>query len=721
MEKNNNFKVKLKDFANGTSSAVLIILFVVAIIQFYCITTPAEQHGDWYLEIYRLAKSSADYSKYLFSVNMMEGIFMGLCGAILAGIQGSFAFRKSKCTSILSKGISRKAVFNSRIYPSIIGLCLTVVVPKLYAYHANVEADGFSLELFSFCAADFLALMTTGLFVYTVIIVCCFITKHWMDAIFTSGTMLFFGSITKSLVADLLHTTLYGGRRVGINFVDSTNLLDPMQVTASLLTQEVSYEYAETNKVYFLIAGSVIMLIACFVALHFIRKHFCTTFKAENIGRLSDNKAAIMFNKITLGLLGASIAISGIYQYFDPFFNNTIVIIIALSGVACGLVFILLYNLFTSERFHFNKKDLIPLATTCAVIALCLVLGATSFFGLYDKIPDVKEVESVTVSVPFDGFVPIPDIDTGFTTADVFNTTTLELTNEESIKLATEIHSAAVRDKTPEFAGNIHLKYKLKNGTVIERQYNQISESAYDCALALWDTPEVKEFYKNVLFPTQEMLEDAQKGSVLQAYTDDDSVIEIVSKSYIREPLFVTTRNKNRMIKEAIYKDICALSYKDYFMPEAPQLGAITIDYKKVVYSYDKPFIFHVTDKCVNTIKVLKELNLFEKMELSYPIKSVYCIDTAEYMKNQLPLANAVYLNPATEKAIENIHMPYYDIMHNNFGLNSPDIEQYNVTDSSQWKSLFDSAYMSYYIKNEGKILVIDYEEHPRMFYVIPE
>lgn len=721
MEKNNNFKIKLKDFANGTSSAVLIILFVVAIIQFYGITTPAEQHGEWYLEIYRVAKSSADYSKYLFSVNMMEGIFMGLCGAILAGIQGSFAFRKSKCSAILSKGISRKAVFNSRIYPSIIGLFLTVVVPKLYAYHANVEADGFSLELVRFCLADFLALMTTGLFVYTVIIVCCFITKHWMDAIFTSGAILFFGSITKSLIADLLHTTLYGGRRVGINFVDSTNMLDPMQVTASLLTQEVSYEYAETNNVYFLIAGSVIMLIACFVALHFIRKHFCTGFKAENIGRLSDNKVAIMFNKITLGLLGASIAVSGVYQYFDPFFNNTIVIIIALSGVACGLVFILLYNLFTSERFHFNKKDLIPLATTCIVIALCLVLGATSFFGLYDKVPEAEEVESVTVSVPFDGFVPIPDISTGFTTADVFNTTTLELTNEESIKLATEIHSAAVSDKTPEFAGNVYLKYTLKNGTVIERQYNQVSESAYDCALALWDTPEVKKFYKNVLFPTKEMLEDTQKGSVLQAYTDDDSVIEIVSKSYIREPLFVTTRNKNRMIKEAIYKDICALSYKDYFMPESPQLGAITIDYKKVVYSYDKPFIFHVTDKCVNTIKVLKELNLFEKMELSYPIKSVYCIDTAEYMKNQLPLANAVYLNPATEKAIENIHVPYYDIMHNNFGLNSPDIEQYNVTDSSQWKTLFDSAYMSYYIKNEGKILVIDYEDHPRMFYVIPE
>ena len=720
MEKNNNFKIKLKDFANGTSSAVLIILFVVAIIQFYCITTPTEQHGEWYLQIYRLAKSSADYSKYLFSVNMMEGIFMGLCGAILAGIQGSFAFRKAKCSAILSKGIGRKAVFNSRIYPSIIGLCLTVVMPKLFAYHANIEADGFSLELVRFCLADFLALMTTGLFVYTVIIACCFITKHWMDAIFTSGAILFFGSITKSLVADLLHTTLYGGRQVGINFVDSTNLLDPMQVTASLLTQEVSYEYAETNNVYFLIAGSVIMLIACFVALHFIRKHFCTGFKAENIGRLSDNKVAIMFNKITLGLLGASIAVSGVYQYFEPFFNNTVVIIIALSGVACGSVFILLYNLFTSERFHFNKKDLIPLTTTCIVIALCLVLGATSFFGLYDKVPDAEEVESVTVSVPFDGFVPVPDISTGFTTADVFNTTTLELTNAESIKLATEIHSAAVSDKTPEFAGNVYLKYTLKNGTVIERQYNQISESAYDCALALWDTPEVKEFYKNVLFPTKEMLDDTQKGSVLQAYTDDDSVIEIVSKSYIREPLFVTTRNKNRMIKEAIYKDICALSYKDYFMPEAPQLGAITIDYKKVVYSYDKPFIFHVTDKCVNTIKVLKELNLFEKLELSYPIKSVYCIDTAEYMKNQLPLANAVYLNPATEKAIENIHVPYYDIMHNNFGLNSPDIEQYNVTDSSQWKPLYDSAYMSYYIKNEGKILVIDYEDYARMFYVIP-
>ena len=719
MEKNNNFKVKLKDFANGTSSAVLIILFVVAIIQFYCITTPEEQHGDWYLEIYRLAKSSTNMSKYIFSVNMMEGIFMALCGAILAGIQGSFAFRKSKCTSILSKGISRKAVFNSRIYPSIIGLCLTVVVPKLYAYHANIEADGFGLELFSFCLADFLALMTTGLFVYTVIIVCCFITKHWMDAIFTSGAILFFGSITKSLVADLLHTTLYGGRQVGINFVDSTNILDPMQVTASLLTQEVSYEYAETNNVYFLIAGSVIMLIACFVALHFTKKHFCTTFKAENIGRLSDNKAAIMFNKITLGLLGASIAVSGIYQYFEPFFNNTIVIIMALSGVACGLVFILLYNLFTSERFHFNKKDLIPLTTTGAVIALCLVLGATSFFGLYDKVPEAEEVESVTVSVPFDGFVPVPDISTDFTSADVFTTTTLELTNENSIKLATEIHSAAVRDKTPEFAGNVYLKYTLKNGTAIERQYNQISESAYDCALALWDTPEIKEFYKNVLFPTKEMLEDSGKGATTLGYINDDAKITIVSKSQKKEPLQEITPAEHKQIREAIYKDICTLSYKDCFMPDTPQLGAIQIAYEESPYSFFRDFNFYITDKCTNTLKVLDELKLRDKLDLNHPIKSIYCIDTSEFISKHLPFTNAVHFNVINTETLESMHIPQYDMHHNNYITNF-DFTPYNVTDATQWQGLFDSAYMSYYIKNEGKILAVEYEGFVRQYYVIP-
>ncbi len=722
MEKNNNFKIKLKDFANGTSSAVLIILFVVAIIQFYCITTPEATAGEWHLQIYRLAKSTTNMSKYIFSVNMMEGIFMALCGAILAGIQGSFAFRKSKCSAILSKGIGRKAVFNSRIYPSIIGLCLTVIVPKLYAYHANIEADGFSLELVRFCLADFLALMTTGLFVYTVIIACCFITKHWMDAIFTSGAILFFGSITKSLVADLLHTTLYGGGRVGINFVDSTNLLDPMQVTASLLTQEVSYEFAKENTVYFLIAGSVIMLIACFVALHYTKKHFCTTFKAENIGRLSDNKTAIMFNKITVGLLGASIAVSGIYQYFEPFFNNTVVIIMALSGVACGLVFILLYNLFTSERFHFNKKDLIPLVTTCSVIVLCLVVGATSFFGLYDKVPEAEEVESVTVSIPFDGFVPTPEIDTGFTTADVFNTIELELTDKESIKLATTIHSAAVSDKTPEFAGNVYLKYTLKNGTNIIRQYNQMSESAYDCAMALWDTVEVKEFYKNVLFPTKEMLEDTGKGATALGYINDDAQINIVSKSHKKEQLSNITPAEHKKIREAIYKDICTLSYRDYFMPDSPQLGAIQIAYEYSMYSFFRDFNFYITDKCTNTLKVLEELELRDKLDLNYPIKSVYCVDTEDFLRERLPIVNAVNFNPATKKTLETLHVPYYDTEQNNYDFTpSVDLSRYNVTDATQWQGLLDSAYMGYYIKNEGKILAVDYEGFVRQYYVIPE
>lgn len=722
MEKNNNFKIKLKDFANGTSSAVLIILFVVAIIQFYCITTPEATAGEWHLQIYRLAKSTTNMSKYIFSVNMMEGIFMALCGAILAGIQGSFAFRKSKCSAILSKGIGRKAVFNSRIYPSIIGLCLTVIVPKLFAYHANIESDGFSLELLRFCLADFLALMTTGLFVYTVVTVCCFITKHWLDAVFTSGAILFFGSITKSLVSDLLHTTLYGGGRVGINFVDSTNLLDPMQVTASLLTQEVSYEFAKENTVYLLIAGSVIMIIACFVVLHFTKKHFCTTFKAENIGRLSDNKTAIMFNKITVGLLGASIAVSGIYQYFEPFFNNTVVIIMALSGAACGLVFILLCNLLTADRFHFSKKDLIPLATTCSAIVLCLVVGATNIFGLYDKVPDAKEVESVTVSVPFDGFVPVPDISTGFTTADVFNTIELELTNEESIKLATEIHSAAVSDKTPEFAGNIYLNYTLKNGTNIIRQYNHVSESAYDCAMALWDTAEVKEFYKNVLFPTKEMLEDTGKGATTLGYINDDAQINIVSKSHKKEQLSNITPAEHKKIREAIYKDICTLSYRDYFMPDTPQLGAVQIAYKESPYSFFRDFNFYITDKCTNTLKVLEELKLRDKLDLNYPIKSVYCVDTEDFLRERLPIVNAVNFNLATRETLETLHVPYYDTEQNNYDFTpSVDLSRYNVTDATQWQGLVDSAYMGYYIKNEGKILAVDYEGFVRQYYVIPE
>lgn len=721
MEKNNNFKIKLKDFANGTSSAVLIILFVVAIIQFYCITTPEATAGEWHLQIYRLAKSTTNMSKYIFSVNMMEGIFMALCGAILAGIQGSFAFRKSKCSAILSKGIGRKAVFNSRIYPSIIGLCLTVIVPKLFAYHANIESDGFSLELLRFCLADFLALMTTGLFVYTVVTVCCFITKHWLDAVFTSGAILFFGSITKSLVSDLLHTTLYGGGRVGINFVDSTNLLDPMQVTASLLTQEVSYEFAKENTVYFLIAGSVIMITACMIALHFTKKHFCTTFKAENIGRLSDNKAAIMFNKITVGLLGASIAVSGVYQYFEPFFNNTVVIIMALSGAACGLVFILLCNLLTADRFHFSKKDLIPLVTTCSAIVLCLVVGATNIFGLYDKVPDADEVESVTVSIPFDGFVPTPEIDTGFTTADVFNTIELELTDKESIKLATTIHSATVSDKTPEFAGNIYLNYTLKNGTNIIRQYNQISESAYDCAMALWDTAEVKEFYKNVLFPTKEMLEDTGKGATTLGYINDDAQINIVSKSHKKEQLSNITPAEHKKIREAIYKDICTLSYRDYFMPDPPQLGAVQIAYKESPYSFFRDFNFYITNKCTNTLKVLEELKLRDKLDLNYPIKSVYCVDTEEFLKERLPIVNAVNFNLATRETLETLHVPYYDTEQNNYDFTpSVDLSRYNVTDATQWQGLVDSAYMGYYIKNEGKILAVDYEGFVRQYYVIP-
>ncbi len=710
--------LKINDFARGTSSATLIILFVAAIALFITITCPTAYFDEWQLDIYDAISPSDIYAKYRFSVYLFEGPIMAIGGIILGLVQFSFTFMKSKCTTFLSNAVPRKAVFRNRLILPIAALEITLIAIKLIAYHANTVVYGITSELLTYCITDLLTTMCAGLYAYTITVACCVLTQNWRNTITTILLIIVGGSAFESIADNVLHATLYGGVHSALG--TGIAYLDPMQIMFTAALQEITFDMIKSNRVYLYLAGAVAMLIACVVSLWLLQNHFCKSFKPENTGKTANCKSITILAVILGGLLGCSLVISPIYDYFSPFFNNKIIIIIVMSGIVAGIIASLLANTILTHKLKLHKNVLWGSVAAAVTVIICFTLGITNCFGLYDRVPEVEDIESIEISVPFDGFIPVADINTGFTTCDVLSTRNLTLTQKDSIELATTIHKATVNDKTPEFAGSLKLTYTLKNGKQIKRKYTKLSESAYDCTMALWDTSEVKEYYKNVLLTPESIKEQIDKGDYSLCYTDDTSQVTIVSKYGYKERQDTLSLPEQIKVKEAIYKDVCKLSYRDYFMSETPQMGAVQIDYVPSTYSFYRNFNFYITDKCTNTLKVLEELKLLDKLSTPRSIKSVYCVDIERFLEEQLPIVNAVYFNAFNKKELKQTHIPHYDTEQNNY-ITTFRYSPYNVTDSTKWQALHDKAYHSYYVKNNGKLLMVEYEDNGRAFYVIPE
>ncbi len=752
MKKSNQFSNKLiakKDLINSitTTSALIIILYGLALSFF--MVSPEKDYINGGI-MFNLAGSlfNINQAAYRFSFETPSCLFLTLIGGMALGIsQFEFLHRKKYNSTLLSFGISRKRLFANRVIIPLIAIVIALTIPNLVALKLNLNTYGLSSELLSYFALEYLRLLQVLVVGFVCSVTACFFAGRTVEAVAGSISLVALPVSLAYIISIVSELFLYGFTSYyNVDDRSVLTVLDPTYITTLIFstvpgTHTLNTPFARIDIAD--LAASLIWIALCALVLAIISRFYSKSYKPENSGFKGINKGLVFLSSFTIPLLITTIIIEAVDNYFYPAISDIYHKIATILAIIIGFICCIICNLIINFTHKKLKISVISGITLCLVIALCVIIGATGVFGTYNKVPSIDEIEQIEITSPFAEFFPAVHDYEGFTEQIRYTSgTSLVATDKEDIELILDLHQLVTEKNDDTTASSFQVTYTKKDGTTISREYKYLGEDVTQEIIKLWDTKAAKEVYKEALFPKADVNNDVAfildevyltyTNAFVADYEEDKAVFDITSKDGLTTSVLKDiTEKEYTKIKKAIYKDICSLTSEEWFTPEETQIGKISFAYSGYFgYSAEGPETLdvYVTPYMKNTIKALKELNLYKHFECKKEIEQVYVGDIKEYVcwENR-----GVSLNKNTEDA--SVHQPYftqnrrtmnqgivysYGYLNTDEFIEKPPIKE--ITDKLEIKTLIEKGYMAYSICNNGKIVFVKFTDDTYSVYVIP-
>ena len=573
---------------------------------------------------------------------------------------------------------------------------------------------------------------------YTISIIACIFTGRTIEAVAGALSLAALPASVVGLADIIFECMLFGYSGTFYSeFADTLVKADPIFISSLLFSRETNYVvyYPKSTPLdadsLMQLIFSAIWIVISVVALIFVKNYFVKKYKPENSGFKGINKCMSVLISFTAPVLVTTIVVDLLDGYFSPAVSDSINIAVICVSAVAGVV----ASLVCGFVIHFTFKKVKASATggiaLIGTVVVSVILGVTGFFGEYHKAPEAKDIDRIEISAPFGEFVPSVDGYSDFSYQYIFNSSTaLVITDKEDIEAVLELHKKISQKSDDATASAFEVSYVLKDGSYSVRKYKYLSTEATEEIIKLWDTKAAKELYKKCLFPKLEDFNDTdmfytltlsgyREQPFITDYNDEDAYLSIVTRDgQVKSVLDEITEAEFIKLKNAIYKDICSLSASQWFTPKEAQIGTIGFDiatYMNHAYQLN----IYVNSDMVNTIKVLKDIDLYKHFECKKEIEKVFVTDIKEYMQ---------WENPGVNKKDKAIHQPYFTYRNDDASYVIFDSQStgYNiqpakeVTDKLQIKSLTEKGYLAYNIMNNGKIVFVKYTDDSTTSYVIP-
>lgn len=782
MKKSNpSSKNKFFDLANlSVSKGIIIIILLVAIFSIYAVTigvNPFTMLSDHYKYGYPVSEYG-----YCFSNNYyIEHSIILFASSVLAIISFVFLTNKQHGITTLSFPIKRSKLFNQKVVLPICVLGLAVIIIKSVMISYNIKLHGINTELITQGLAEIficIKYILLGFSAFTVSAIAC---GKKLEMAFGGLSLTFLMSTVYEVLNSLLSVFLYGYDSIYFSANAEVNdyifILNP--------TQELSAYYIFSEELILnndKLVINALWVIALITVLVFTKQYFIKKFKPEKIEMKANNKPMLVIITTAVSLFATQLLTAFI---FDWYYSD---ILTVSSGVYITVFFILIavFSFITMSLIEttikLNKNKLLGIIAPFSVVGLILIFAFSGGFGYESRIPKTEDIKSIDISTTFlcaETFNPESSIDYTLSLQDNYMT----LNTENDFNVIKSIHKTILENRDSDTAEALTITYTLKNGSTFTRDYQCLSEKSAASLLSLWKTDAANELIKEYLLQNKSTngYEDFEEGD--RYYGDDYNYYEkpyscfnydtndvlIVSKqntaTKVKDYL---TRDNFGLIKEAIYKDYCELSAKEWFKP-SKTYGAIVFKYEEDYYGdyfidamdekHDwygysdgvEQVILPVTAKMENTVKTLKSLGLHRYLnDNTVKIERMFVADAKEYLNwfnsknaiiyNNLIKQNSVYFmpdfelesgisaflrengsNPLTEYLDENLdyYGEYYDSLKEYSDFTTAPVTL--VEESSEKVKLLSQAHIKYYDEyQKGKILFVDYEDDLDCVYYIP-
>ena len=791
--------VNRNDFVRSLKDSILFPA-IAFIVLFFFMTCPVISYvtaEDFLMQTVHneisvfLPQSSSFY--YMFAEIVPAG--MVACGMLTAAKSFYYLLSKKQVNVFLSLGVKRNTMLKNRILSAVVTLFTAVFVPMVIIYITNIVNFGMSAHLTKLFLYVTSMLFVSGLIGFALCTLMFMVSGNIFEGVFSSlalslipyFTFVIMDELSSGWLKGYVNTAKYTrianvfnpwtiatniqNDYIGENgdFVNATQLLRPL-FSSGTENFKIPEQY-NVDMVFVLpvIGWFVVALIGIGVAFLLYNRRKAE--HANSLGKFSVSRAVI---GTTAFVLVTWFWVSALQSACNLFLLFLVILISTLIAYA-------VVQLVLTRKFKTALKSFKWYGVLVAVTALCMITVGTGIFGTYNKLPDIKDVKSVSVSTNelemFPHYIDTYDGNEDF----------VESSTEESKKMVLELFELLKNEKKSytddDWQGEATLVIRDNDGKLKYRRFAMYSEETYKKYLEMvYGSDFIDAVFKNYL--VDDIPENPYEDSTgyfkkyLWQYSDSDLLLK-------SDAPFVSIQDIDGL-GEALYKDLSAMSVEQLLKNNEKPVcilargyedmdfaGQVPISSENKIYPIDKEGnILYDKDYKPETSLVRAEYGLL------YDYIPVYknMTNTLEFLNSngcitdekQLTIKEVLYTdsfmnyNKASADFVQ-LNSKDNDKMAYSYTLHYPEIEleafeqgmysayqndmigyfidesltEYellkkvykdighplkSVTDTEKAQDIFDNTVSRYmYLGDEGRFVYVVYEEGPIVCYYLPE
>ena len=790
--------VNRNDFVRSLKESLLFPLIAFAVL-FFTMTAPVIGYvteEDFLLQTVHneisvfLPQTSSFY--YMFAEIVPAG--MVACGMLTAAKSFYYLLSKKQVNVFLSLGVKRDTMLKNRVLSAVITLFTAVFVPMFIIYITNIVNFGMSAHLTKLFLYVTSMLFVSGLIGFALCTLMFMVSGNIFEAGFSTIALSLIPYFTFYIINNLssgwLKGYVYTAKVTRIenafnpwtiatniqndyigedgSFVNATQLLRPLVGSG-----EEGYKIPEQ---YNIDMGLLLPVIGWFVValvvigVTFLLYNRRKAEHANSLGKFAVLRAVVGTAAFVLVAWFLVSALQGSCNLFLLF-----LVILIISFIAYAVVQLVLIR-----KVKIAFKSFKWYGVLVAVTALCMITVGTGLFGTYNKIPDIKEVKSVSVSTNELEMFP-HYIDTYDGTQDF-----VESSTDISKKMVLELFELLKNEKVVynyDWSAAATIAIRDNDGEVMYRRFSIYSQETYKKYLELvYGSDFIDAIFRNYL--VDDIPDNPYEDSTgyfkkfLWAYTDSDLLLKTGTP-------FVSIEDVDSLGK-ALYKDYSAMSAEQLLKNNEKPVCILARGYEGMDFLGEVPTsseskIYPISeDGTILYDKDYNEETAFIPAE--YGLLNEYIpvyknmTNTLEFLNSngcitdekQLTIKEVLYTdsfmdyNKASYEFVE-LNKEDNDRMAYSYSLYYPDIEtksfeqvQYteyrndniayfidetmteyeflkkvykdighplkSVTDTEKAQEIFDNTVSRYmYLGDQGRFVYVVYEEGPIVCYYLPE
>lgn len=533
----------------------------------------------------------SDFTPYAF--------LMILCGMAVALSLFSFAFKKNRVNVYFSVGLTRTRMFFNRLAAGTIWIFAVALIPYLTAFLMNIGMFGFhshQLKLFVYFT---LIMFVRGMSGFAIGALAAAVSGSAIEMVITTGATSIIALLAAVLLDEFKSSFLPG--YVANNGSESLMLFSPW--TGLLGNEDVNGLITKTDKkipeefllnfkddffpiIFWIVAAMVIFA----VALLLFKKR-----KNENAASFGKFAVASAINGSVILLISALI-LTDLFSYlYGRGKIKSVALCIILITVISFVIFFLAELII--RRNIKAVVRILPVYGGIAFVTLAslLVIG-TSYFGTYNKLPEAKDIEYISMS--YDDPLAMFTFMAGVRNPEEYDKEIdfyCKSSNPEDIKMCIEQFNNVKGEKregrtaidTADFV------IKTKDGKFIVRTFPVYSEENYNnYNKAVFNSNYFHSIIKSKLDNILNKPSDGTENTVIYGeygveyvdqYMNSDVFFDYYNSDLLAsaELLGYETQvdassfEMTEELKNALYEELCNITYNEYYGNKGKPQGAL--------------------------------------------------------------------------------------------------------------------------------------------------